>query len=223
MTHSDLIAALAEALSKAQGEMGGAKKDAANPFFKSKYADLASVWDACRGPLSKNGLSVVQTPSADGAKVSVETLLMHSSGQWIKDSLTVEAKDAGAQSVGSAITYLRRYALLCFTGVAPEDDDGNEAARPVTVGMGLTGGAGGGPVTRPPSAPLVPQIPPDGSPARKDPKALARECVRLAGGSKERGAAIFTRATLGCTTTDEMPTSEVPDSWNRLQAAMEEL
>lgn len=127
MTTSDTINELATALAKAQGEMGGAKKDAANPFFKSKYADLASVRDACIGPLTKHGIAVLQSPSTSGPTVSVETMLLHTSGQWIKGEVSCTAKDDSPQSVGSAITYLRRYALQSFAGVAPEDDDGEAA------------------------------------------------------------------------------------------------
>jgi hypothetical protein len=127
MKTSEQIGELAAALAKAQGELEGAHKDSANPFFKSKYADLASVWDACRGPLSENGLAIVQLPRADGNAVTMETRLIHSSGQWIEGELTAVAKDEGPQSIGSAVTYLRRYMLQAVTGVAPEDDDGNAA------------------------------------------------------------------------------------------------
>ena len=128
MTHSELINEIATALAKAQGQIEGAKKDAANPFFKSKYADLASVWDACRSALASNGLAVVQSPSADGMRVSVDTLLTHQSGQWMGGTVSVTAKEDTPQAIGSAITYLRRYALQSFVGVAPEDDDGNAAS-----------------------------------------------------------------------------------------------
>lgn len=129
METSESINEIATALAKAQGEMGGAVKDAANPFFKSKYADLASVWDACRAPLSKNGLAVIQSPSAEGSLVTVSTLLTHSSGQWMRGCISVAAKDDSPQAVGSAVTYLRRYSLQSFAGIAPEDDDG-EGAQP---------------------------------------------------------------------------------------------
>lgn len=132
MTTSDAIHEIAAALAEAQGEMGSALKDSANPFFKSKYADLASVWDACRGPLAKHALAVVQSPSAAGAVVSLETLLVHRSGQWFCGTITVTAKDDSPQAIGSAITYLRRYALQSFAGVAPADDDA-EAATGRTV------------------------------------------------------------------------------------------
>jgi len=128
-TTSSSLVELATALAKAQGEIESAKKDSTNPHFKSKYADLASVWDAIRGPLSKNGLSVVQMPTAYGSEVSVTTLLLHASGQWIKSTLTMLVGDkATPQAVGSAITYAKRYALTSMTGVAPDDDDDGNAA-----------------------------------------------------------------------------------------------
>ena len=127
MHTSEMINEIAAALAKAQGEMGGALKDSANPFFKSKYADLASVWDACRSPLTKHGLSVVQSPELVDGRVVLETLLMHTSGQWIRGTVSCAAKDESPQAIGSAITYLRRYALQSVAGVAPEDDDGEAA------------------------------------------------------------------------------------------------
>lgn len=132
MNTSETINELAAALSKAQAEMQGAKKDSTNPHFKSAYADLASVWEACRAALTKHGLSVLQSPRATsnngaGWSVEVETRLLHSSGQWMADTLTVPVGKADAQGVGSAVTYARRYALAAFVGVAPDDDDGNAA------------------------------------------------------------------------------------------------
>lgn len=127
---SSSIAALAAALAKAQGEMAGAKKDAINPHFKSRYADLASVWDACRAALSKNGLAVVQRVFADPDGVGVRTTLMHASGEWIEEVLVVPVQQRSAQGFGSAITYARRYALQAMVGVAADDDDGNEASAP---------------------------------------------------------------------------------------------
>ena len=128
MTHSEQINEIAAAIAKAQGQIKGASKDANNPFFKSKYADLASVWDACRAALSANGLAVIQSPSAEGTRVSVDTLLTHSSGQWMAGTVSVTAKEDTPQAIGSAITYLRRYALQSFVGVSPEDDDANAAS-----------------------------------------------------------------------------------------------
>lgn len=131
MNQSESIAELSAALAKAQGAMQGAKKDASNPFFKSSYSTLASVWDACRKPLSDNGLSVVQTTEffpENPDIVCIETTLCHSSGQWIKGRLAGKPAKADPQGVGSCITYFRRYALQSMVGIAPEDDDGNAAS-----------------------------------------------------------------------------------------------
>jgi hypothetical protein len=127
MSRSESITGLAGALAKAQGEMRGASKDTTNPHFRSRYADLASVWEACREALTKHGIAVSQLPSADGPQVTVTTLLMHASGEWLSGELTVVAMDAKPQSVGSALTYARRYALSAMVGEAPEDDDGEAA------------------------------------------------------------------------------------------------
>lgn len=126
-TKSDNITDLAESLSIAQGAIENAEKTSANPFFKSSYADLASIWDAIRCPLSANGLAIMQLPSAEGPRVTITTVLTHRSGQWISSDLTMTAKDDTPQGIGSAITYARRYALQSVAGVAPEDDDGNGA------------------------------------------------------------------------------------------------
>lgn len=129
MEMSGTIAELAKALSKAQGEMKGAKKDSTNPHFKSQYADLESSWDACRGPLSKHGLSVVQIPFDSEGKIGTETILLHESGEWIKGTISVKmAQDTNPQVAGSILTYLRRYSLQGAVGISPADDDGNAAA-----------------------------------------------------------------------------------------------
>jgi hypothetical protein len=124
ITHSEQLNELAAALSKAQAQITGAVKDSVNPYFKSKYADLASVWDACRKPLTTNGLAVIQAPVMNGG-VGVTTMLLHSSGQWVVAHLSAEPKDRGPQAIGSVITYLKRYALSGFAGVPQVDDDGN--------------------------------------------------------------------------------------------------
>lgn len=136
MTTSEQINELAAALAKAQGEIEGAAKTAANPFFKSKYADLASVWDACRRPLATNGLAVIQSPTVNELRVSLDTLIVHTSGQWIRNTLSCAVKDDTPQVIGSATTYLRRYALQSLVGVAAEDDDGNAAQGHVANGNG---------------------------------------------------------------------------------------
>lgn len=126
---SENINELAGALAKAQGEIRAAAKDSLNPHFKSKYADLASVWDACRAPLSKHGLAVIQTtdPTETG-RVRVITTLAHSSGQWMRGTIEVSPQQATPQGMGSALTYARRYALAAMVGVAPDDDDDGNAA-----------------------------------------------------------------------------------------------
>lgn len=124
---SEQIDQLMLALSQAQGEMRHATKDSNNPFFKSKYADLPSVIDACRSSLSKHQLAVVQTIQNDEHGIQLVTYLGHSSGQWITSSMPVLSKDNTPQAVGSAITYARRYSLAALVGVAQEDDDGENA------------------------------------------------------------------------------------------------
>lgn len=122
------IGKLAEALAVAQGMMENASKSSANPFFKSKYADLAEVWNTIREPLSKNGLSVVQAPvGIDGRSVKILTMLLHKSGQYIRTVTTIPCAKSDAQGIGSALTYGRRYALSALVGIAQEDDDGNAA------------------------------------------------------------------------------------------------
>ncbi len=139
---SPTIGKLAEALSKAQGEMEAASKDADNPYFHSTYADLASCWDACREPLSKNGLAVIQYPIIIEGKLRLVTMLVHSSGEWISGEYLIEpmrqVKDKSTgitawessgdpQSLGSAYTYARRYSMSGIIGISSEDDDGEEA------------------------------------------------------------------------------------------------
>ena len=127
---SATFSAMAGAMAKAQAEMTGASKDSTNPHFKNKYADLASVRDACQSALSKNQIAVFQSPAAEGPRVTLTTLLAHSSGEWIEADLSMTAQQNTPQGIGSCITYARRYALASMVGVAPEDDDGNAASQP---------------------------------------------------------------------------------------------
>ena len=131
MNKSDQINELATALAKAQGAMRFAIKDANNPFFKSKYADLSSVVEAIREALSGNGLSYMQhLHPSEKHEVCVETILLHASGQWIScGTLTVPVSKHDAQGFGSALTYARRYSLSAAVGVVADDDDGNAAAQ----------------------------------------------------------------------------------------------
>lgn len=130
LTQSSDIGKLAEALSKCQGDLKNAAKSTANPFYKSKYADLAECWDTIRPALSKHGLCVVQTHVGnDPNVVTLQTQLIHSSGQWIRGTLTMKPAKNDPQGIGSATTYARRYGLAAIVGLAQEDDDGNAATH----------------------------------------------------------------------------------------------
>lgn len=125
---SEQINELMGALSKAQGKIESAKKDKKNPFFKSSYADLASVWDACRSSLSESGIAVVQAMEPVDGTLMLVTTLGHSSGQWMKSYMPIVTQKQDPQSLGSAITYMRRYSLAAIVGVAPDEDDDAEGA-----------------------------------------------------------------------------------------------
>ena len=127
MKSSESINELATALCKAQGQMGGAVKDSANPFFKSSYADLTSVIKAIKQPFSDNGLSYTQFPVNDDNGVGVSTRLMHISGQWLEMDYTLPTVKKDPQAAGSAITYARRYALQSIAGIPTADDDAESA------------------------------------------------------------------------------------------------
>lgn len=129
MLKSEQINELAAALAKAQGQIEGAKKSSSNPFFKSKYADLAECWNACREALTANGISVIQMPEEinENGRLNITTMLAHSSGQYISSTLTMTVTKLDPQAIGSAITYGRRYALAAMVGLAQEDDDGEKA------------------------------------------------------------------------------------------------
>lgn len=131
LSQSPELDQLATALAIAQGSIQGAVKDRTNPAFKSSYADLASVWDACRAALSANGLSVSQHPGRlEDGSATVTTILLHKSGQHISSVCAALPRDQSPAAVGSVVTYLRRYALAAAVGVAPEDDDGQAASQP---------------------------------------------------------------------------------------------
>lgn len=122
---------LAAALAKAQGEIQPAPKDAANPFFKSRYASLPAIREAMRVAFANHGLSVIQRPYIFDGKLVLETILLHESGQYMDcGELSAQVDLDNPQQMGSAITYFRRYALAAISQtVADEDDDGNAASR----------------------------------------------------------------------------------------------
>lgn len=127
---SPTLGALGAALAKAQGAMGNAVKKKNNPHYKSKYADLAAVWDVCRAPLAANALAVIQRVATRRDMVVIRTKLIHASNEWIEEELEVPLAQRTAQGVAAAATYGRRVGLSAMVGVAPEDedDDGNEAS-----------------------------------------------------------------------------------------------
>lgn len=154
---SENINELALALSKAQGSMRAAKTNKINPFFKSKYADLCSIWEACREPLSDNGLGVVQavSPIEDSAWMLVTTLV-HSSGQWMRSYMPIITQKNDSQSLGSAIAYTKRYSLSAMVGVAVGEDDDGEGAM-----------AGGDRKEKPPTL-RNHSVPPKNAPVKKE-------------------------------------------------------
>ncbi len=130
MNKSENIGTLAKALAKAQAAIKPAAKEAENPFFKSSYADLPAIQLACREHLAANDIAVVQTTSFDADGVVLETILAHASGEWISGTYPIRPVKPDMQSMGSAMTYGRRYALAAMVGVVAEtdDDDGAQAS-----------------------------------------------------------------------------------------------
>lgn len=130
MTTSQEIKNISMAIVAAQPEIEAALKTSINPHFRSKYADLTSVWDACRSVLKKHKLAVIQTFEPNDISVLCVTTLLHESGEYIQGKLQMPHKDNTPQAIGSAITYARRYSLAAILGiVTDEDDDANEATR----------------------------------------------------------------------------------------------
>lgn len=145
MRHSDDIQEIAKAMVAVQKDLRPAVKDATNPAFKSKYADLSAVWGACREPLTKHGIVAVQDVTSDDAGVSVGTRLIHTSGQWLEfGPLYIPLGKKDAQGVGSATSYAKRYGLSAALGiVAEDDDDGNHAVAGATPKPATNGHATG--------------------------------------------------------------------------------
>ena len=130
MKTSESIKEISKALLKAQTEMSNAKKGATNPFFKSKYADLNSIREACQPVLNENRITILQPTIEVGEKKYVETVLIHESGEFLScvtEILINKVNDAQAQ--GSGISYARRYGLQSFLNIGADDDDGNKAVE----------------------------------------------------------------------------------------------
>ena len=142
MNHSESMKEIAPALVKAQATIKAAVKDSSNPFFKSKYADLATIIEAVRTPLNAAGICFLQPASEAEHGVRVETILLHVSGEWVSESVVVPVSKDDAQGMGSALTYGRRYGLQSMCGVPVEDDDGNAATKSPPAKKGYSGSDG---------------------------------------------------------------------------------
>jgi hypothetical protein len=123
--HKNIYAALAAA----QMQMGKALKDVKNDHFKSKYADLSNVMDACLPALNANGIAVYQPTIDEDGQRYVKTVLAHVTGETLECRVPLIVNKNDMQGYGSAVTYARRYGLMGMAGIAPEDDDGNAAAK----------------------------------------------------------------------------------------------
>lgn len=132
MNHSESLTKLAPAFAAAQAEIENAHKNAKNPHFKSTYADLAEIITTIRPTLAKHGLAVIQIPGFENGVLTMDTMLLHTSGEWISGVSGSPVAKQDPQGVGSAITYLRRYSLAAICGIAQEDDDGNAASSAAT-------------------------------------------------------------------------------------------
>jgi len=170
MEMSESVGAISAALAKAQSSIGDAEKDSKNPHFRSEFASLQSVLSAVRPSLSAAGVSITQWPSVEGQTVTVTTMLSHESGEWMRSSMSSPYKGPNpAQAIGSAVTYLRRYAVMAACGIAPTDDDGN-----------AVGSQAPPPSKRPPKRPR--KLPPKPRPSSHHPSweaDRARFCARL--------------------------------------------
>lgn len=129
MQSSPTIGALCAALAKAKTQYSSAKKDAKNPFFKSDYLTLAGAHGAADGALSAHGLAVLQSTCYSDASITLTTVLMHESGEWVSGTYPVNPVKNDPQGIGSAMTYARRYSYMAIVGLAAEDDDGNQASN----------------------------------------------------------------------------------------------
>lgn len=133
MRHSESIAKLAAALVKAQAEVQHAAKNAKNPHFKNDYADLAEHIRTIKPAMSKHGIAVMQLPGMSGNNATLETMLIHESGEWIAGTSASPMQKMDPQGLGSAVTYLRRYSLAALAFTAQDDDDGALAGISPTI------------------------------------------------------------------------------------------
>lgn len=126
MKASESIVNIAKALCAFQSTVEAIRKDKANPFLKNKYADISNILEEIREPLATNGLCFVQFPAQNS---SLCTRILHTSGEWLEDEFSISPLKNDPQAMGSAITYMRRYALVAILGLSTEDDDAQAASK----------------------------------------------------------------------------------------------
>lgn len=120
---------IASAFVKAKKDFAPAIKNSINGHLRQKYADLSACIDAVNDAFLKNGIAMYQETFEDNTGVTVETVLLHESGEFLRfGKLHLPAPKQDPQGYGSALSYARRYSLLTACGIAPEDDDGEAAA-----------------------------------------------------------------------------------------------
>lgn len=133
MRHSDSLAKLSAAVVKANAAVSNALKDSQNPHYGSTFASLNSVLDAIKPIYATHGLTFVQLPGFEDGHATLDTMLVHESGEWLAHTSGAPLQKQDPQGVGSAITYLRRYSLASLAGIGQEDDDGNAASSTRSV------------------------------------------------------------------------------------------
>ena len=126
MNKSESITEIAKAMINFKKEVGKLTKKAENPFFKSKYAPIGEVLETINEPLTNNGLAFFQFPKGEN---ELETIVMHTSGEWISEAYYMKPVKEDPQAFGSVITYQRRYALCAIFGLGDEDDDANKGTE----------------------------------------------------------------------------------------------
>ncbi len=138
MKTSESISKISAALVKAQGELNAVSKDGNNPHFRSKYATLQNIVESTRDTLRKHGLAVVQTfNETDGTYISLNTTVLHESGEYITGTFSMRPTKADPQGLGSATSYARRYCYSAAIGIVTDDDDDGNAASQPTGDRGL--------------------------------------------------------------------------------------
>lgn len=213
MNKSESIEELAAALSKFQSIMPAVQMNSVNPFLKNRYADLGAMIEAARQPLRECGLAVSQLVTNEAQNIGIETVLMHTSGEWISNSVTLYVGDVKgkslAQEAGSTITYMRRYSFSAILGLyADEDTDGNAREQ------GQNRQAQTKPVQKPPQASQPEKVAFQES-AQPTSKTAQKRATEPAGGGKPPSLAKSIKTPLwkdvSGAIADEFPDYRMPD------------